>query len=123
MIECDDWDELVSSTYNRPYCLQQQEGCRDRGTLQIEVPNDWEDGFKDVDSIEEVVNGEEMGVSFDAWLSRDPKQKSKDEEWEDDFEITMFWERNFYPDLGFLANDLYKRGELPAGKYLIRIDW
>jgi hypothetical protein len=32
IIEDRDWDDLVSKTYGRIYCLQQQEGCRDRGS-------------------------------------------------------------------------------------------
>jgi len=35
----------------------------------------------------------------------------------------MWWERNFYPDVEMIANDLHKRGILEAGEYVIDIDW
>lgn len=36
--------------------------------------------------------------------------------------INLFWERNFYPDINTLANDLYKKGLIKKGEYLIVID-
>ena len=54
-----------------------------------------------------------MGVSFAAWLVFS-KQAWK---------IAMWWERNFYPDVQMIANDLHSKGLLQAGKYLIDIDW
>lgn len=117
-----DWDNLVENTYGRPYCLQQQDGCKDRGVEYITVPNESYDYANE--TIPEVVNGEEMGVSFKAWLARDPKQKldSKDE-WDREHGIELFWYRNFYPSLEMVANDLYDKGLLPAGEYQIVIDW
>jgi hypothetical protein len=35
----------------------------------------------------------------------------------------MFWERNFYPDTYTVANDLYDKGLIEAGDYIINIDW
>lgn len=35
----------------------------------------------------------------------------------------MWWVRNFYPDVNMVANDLYEKGLLEAGEYLINIDW
>jgi hypothetical protein len=35
----------------------------------------------------------------------------------------MFWDRNFYPNVQMVANDLHKKGLLEAGEYSIRIDW
>lgn len=61
-----------------------------------------------------------MGVSFKAWLERDPNIKLKG----DGAPFTrMWWERNFYPSVEMVANDLYKRGLLKAGEYAIEIDW
>lgn len=34
LIEESDWNNLVSSTYNKIYHLQQQEGCLDRGIIE-----------------------------------------------------------------------------------------
>ena len=38
VIEVQEWDALVEKTYGRKYKLQQQDGCRSRGTLEITVP-------------------------------------------------------------------------------------
>lgn len=71
--------------------------------------------------IPEVVNGEEMGVKFSAWLARDPKQRITGQT--EKYELDLFWKRNFYPDIQTIANDLYKKGLIKAGKYTINIDW
>lgn len=121
-----DWDSLVEETYGRPYCLQQQDGCMDRQQIYIQVPSDdVVDQYEDVTEIPEVVNGEKMGVSFQAWLARDPKKPLSDETWNPGSEssIRLFWERNFYPDLEVIANDLYKKGLIEEGEYYIDIDW
>ena len=118
-VEMRDWDDLVSKTYGRPYSLQQQNGCRDRGTLKITVPglaNDY-----DADSVSEEEDGDDMGVSFKAWLERDPNQPIKDQK--SDWELDLWWSRNFYPDYQMIANDLHDKGLLPAGVYVIDIDW
>ena len=119
MIEVSDWDRLVQETYNRPYSFQQQDDCKERGIFKFTVPTTGYD--YDNDTIPEEINGEEMGVSFKAWLARDPNEWNGDPK--DANYIDMFWERNFYPSLHVLANDLYDKGLLPAGKYAINIDW
>jgi len=120
VIEVGDWDEFVEETYGRRYSFQQQDGCKSRGNGGIDVP---EEDFFDFenDSIPEIVNGEQMGVSFSAWLKRDPKQKMENQKY--DFELDLWWRRNFYPDVSMIINDLHSRGLLPAGKYVINIDW
>lgn len=121
LIEVDDWDELVQKTYGKPYRFQQQNGCQSRGTFDLTIPS--EDAMDEDmnDSIPEEVNGEIMGVKFKTWLARNPKQTAPDmkEQWE----IDLFWARNFYPDIFTVANDLYKRGLIEAGEYVINIDW
>jgi len=76
MIDCQDWDNLVSSTYDKPYCFQQQDGCQSRGIVNLEVPCDWADEQEDEmhDEIPEIINGEVMGVKFQKWLERDTKE-------------------------------------------------
>ena len=121
MIEVDDWDALVVKTYGRPYSFQQQDGCKERGTYTLYVPTKperVEDFYND--TIPEEVNGDEMGVSFKAWLARDPKQKL---DVKDEWELEFFWTRNFYPAIEMVANDLHSKGLLPAGEYIINIDW
>ena len=115
-----DWDNLVVETYGRPYSFQQQDGCKERGTFELTVPNDAVYDFEN-DSVPEVVNGNEMGVSFKAWLARDPKDASAFSDRESS--NTLFWTRNFYPDVQMIANDLYEKGLIEAGDYVIDIDW
>ena len=120
VIDVSDWDDLVVRTYNRPYSFQQQDGCKERQRVHITIPDhpyDYEN-----DSVPEVVNGEEMGVSFKAWLERDPKQPLNSGRG-DTFGLELFWERNFYPDVQMIANDLHTKGLIDAGDYVIDIDW
>lgn len=119
VIESSDWDDVVTKTYGRPYCFQQQNDCQPRGTFDLTVP-DGADDFPN-DTVPEVVNGDEMGVSFAAWLARDPKQPLKDQKY--DHEHDLWWTRNFYPEIQMVANDLHEKGLLPAGDYIINIDW
>ena len=119
IVSVQEWDDLVKKTYGRPYCFQQQDGCQERGTIYLTIP----DGGCDYerDSVPEEVNGEIMGVSFAAWLSRDPKEWKGAPE-DQDF-IELFWHRNFYPDVQMIANDLHVKGLIQEGKYGIEIDW
>lgn len=119
VISVQEWDKLVSETYGRPYAFQQQGGCQSRGVFRILVPGEAED-FKQ-DKIPEVVNGEEMGVSFKAWLARDHKQSLPEDK--EQWAIDLWWHRNFYPEIQTVANDLHSRGVLPAGEYTIDINW
>lgn len=119
LIDVQDWDALVTETYGRPYSFQQQDGCKERQLVPIAVPDEPVD-FEN-DAVAEIVNGDEMGVSFKAWLARDPKTPLKDRD--DTFGLTLWWERNFYPDVRMIANDLYVKGLIEAGDYMINIDW
>lgn len=120
-IELSEWNSLVAKTYRRPYNLQQQDGCMSRGTLRITVPGDASD--YDRETVPENVNDETMGVSFKAWLARDPKQKLSNPEDQEDYCLELWWHRNFYPDVQMVANDLHAKGLLPAGEHTILIDW
>ena len=120
-IDCSELDRIVEEVYGRPYCYQQQEGCRPRGTWDVEVYlNEFEDCFKN-DTIPEIVNGSEMGVSFKAWLARDPKQKIKNQK--QAYQLRLWWERNFYPHLDMVLQDLCKKKVIKEGEYTIIIDW
>ncbi len=119
-IEVNDWDDLVSTTYGRPYSFQQQDGCKSRGTYELTIPSKYVEDYKET-SIPEIVNGKEMGVSFEAWKTRDPKEwTGKDNA---DYVLDLWWTRNFYPSVEVVANDLYERGLIEAGDYVINIDW
>lgn len=119
MIDLSDWDDLIESTYGKPYSFQQQDGCKERGTYEFSVPTDWDDDFEN-DSVPDKINGEEMGVSFKAWLTRDPEEWNGKDSY---YSKSLFWSRNWYPDIQTVANDLYAKGLLPAGEYVIDIDW
>lgn len=114
-----DLDALVVKTYGRPYCFQQQEGCRDRGTHFIAVPTEPED--YEATSVPEIVNGDEMGVSFAAWLARDPDAPIGERQ--EEYVIELWWERNFYPHQSMVLNDLHARGLLAPGEHVLIVDW
>jgi len=120
IISVQDWDELVQKTYGRIYSFQQQDGCKDRGIFRFSVPNSETFDFEN-NSIVEQVNGPEMGVSFKAWLERDPKRKIPNQQY--DWELDLFWQRNFYPEFQMIANDLCAKGFIEPGNYIIEIDW
>jgi len=122
LIKLSDWEKLVSETYNRLYNFQQQDGCKDRGTVYFSVPTEEPEDYEN-DTVPEVVNHPDMGVSFKAWLERDPKKKLENKEDKDNFSLNLWWSRNFYPHLDMVVNDLHKRGLLDAGEYGIEIDW
>lgn len=120
MIAVSDWDKLVSTTYKKPYSFQQQNGCQPRGIFHLTIPTEYTCDGEMNDEIPEIINGEEMGIKFEKWLERDPNQPV---DGRTDCAISMWWERNFYPDIHTVANDLYKKGLIDAGKYVIEINW
>ena len=105
-----EWDELVIKTYGKPYCFQQQDDCKPRGIHGLTVPFNPADDFKN-NKLPFKINGSKMGVSFQAWKNCTHKYQK------------IFWERNFYPHLQMVANDLYAQGIIQAGEYQIEIDW
>ena len=121
ILDCFEFDKLVTRTYGKRYCFQQQDDCKDRGTEYFSVPHPSPNEEEMHDEIPEKVNGDQMGVKFPVWLARDPKQPLKGQN--HDYELELFWERNFYPDFGTLVNDLHSKGLLKAGEYGICIDW
>lgn len=120
VITVSDWDDLIMSTYGKKYSFQQQDDCKSRGMFYFTVPYDDNYDYPR-QTVPEVINGEMMGVSFDAWIARDPKTWHGDPK--DKTFLDMFWERNFYPHVSTLINDLYQKGILKSGDYAIDIDW
>lgn len=121
-ISVQDWDKLVEETYGRRYSFQQQDGCKERQHWKITVPVVDPEDYEN-DTIPEVVNGKEMGVSFKAWLERDPKQLLNNPGDQESWSLGLWWDRNFYPHVDMIINDLYQKGLLEAGEYDIKIDW
>lgn len=122
VIDVSDWDQLVTETYGRPYNFQQQDGCKPRGREYLTVHSNPDDVWEyDNETVPEIVNHDEMGVTFSAWLARDPKQPLPGRE--DRFGLELWWDRNFYPTAEAIAHDLFKRGLIEEGDYVIDIDW
>jgi hypothetical protein len=120
VVNVEDWDSLVEATYGRVYSLQQQAGCKERGIEYFKVPVNSPEDYE-CTTIPEEINGRKMGVSFATWSSREPLT------WEgnpdDRGYLDLFWKRNFYPCLEVVAQDLYIKGLIPQGDYVITIDW
>jgi len=128
MIDLGDWDDLVSETYGKIYSFQQQDGCQSRGVVRITIPAEAYEEEEMNDEIPFEINGEEMGVKFQVWLDTTIEDvNAKFEEINGKPECyagqnSLFWERNFYPNLQTVANDLHKKGLIEAGEYSIDID-
>ena len=113
MISDSEWDEFVKSVYGKPYCFQQQDGCKERGVFEFSVPGStWDYENNSIESSDS--DNDEMGVSFQAWIDTNHLEMP----W-----CEMYWERNFYPDVSMIINDLYKKGYIEEGDYCISIDW
>lgn len=120
-IDVQDWDRLVSDTYNKPYFFQQQDGCKSRG---VEIIDSREDHAKDFENttLPFIVNGDEMGVAFETWLTTNPEDTKKHFK-NDGFSNDLFWDRNFYPHVSMILIDLCNKKLMEPGQYQIKIDW
>lgn len=114
-------DALVTKVYGRTYAFQQQDDCKDRGTHHVSVPVKNPEDYSN-NSVPEVINGNKMGVSFEAWLARTPTEWHGNKK-EAGAYLYLFWARNFYPSLDMVVNDLHAKGHLKTGEYVIEIDW
>lgn len=123
VIDLQHWNNFIQTIYGKPYNFQQQDGCKEKQAFSLDIPSKFSNDEQMNDSIPEVVNGKEMGVKFDVWVARDPEQKLSNPKSQNSWSISLWWERNFYPDIYTLANDLYKKGLIEAGEYIIDIDW
>ena len=122
IIDSFDLDDLVLETYGKPYCFQQQDGCKDRGTEHISIPVKNSYDFENT-SLPFEINGDDMGVSFETWLNTTPEEIN--DKYPEDYrgQNDLWWERNFYPNIDMIVNDLYNKGLIKEGEYLIEIDW
>jgi hypothetical protein len=107
VIDLRDWDQLVKDTYGKEYSFQQQDGCRERQQYYIEIPSKWTND----DTMPDEPSKNEQGVKFSVWLEENPSWSRLD--------II----RNFYPDVETLANDLFDKGLIEEGVYVIDVDW
>jgi len=117
LISLQEWNKLVREVYGKPYDFQQQDGCKAKGVVWEECPSEGYDYEKS--EIPLKVNGDEMGVSFKTWLETPADIKWFEDAWDDE----LFWERNFYPSIDMIINDLHEKGFIPEGDFGIEIDW
>lgn len=122
LIEESDFSKFVQETYGRPYCFQQQDGCRSRGVFWITVPSKYaeqaEKEMNDCD-FEDTVR-DTSGVKFNIWLKQEVRPDIYEPEiWNE----RKKWHRNFYPNIDTLLNDMHSKGLIEAGSYVINIDW
>lgn len=135
-----EFSDLVSEVYGRPYRLQQQGDCYAQDSI-IEITATEEDYPDDWVPYEDE-------ITLEKWLSADPNapirnprydqyrelalqhpgkgyEKLEKDEWEGPGTTThdLYWEREFYPPLEDLVNDLCKKGKIPAGDYVIHVWW
>lgn len=101
------FSRYVTNHYGRPYHLQQQGDMMGQEvSTRFTVP-DPEDGEWE---------GMEAPTLVD-WLKATPPTDEHDRT-----EI-LRWERDYYPQLGAVVNDLHTKGLLDAGEYLIYAEW
>lgn len=127
IIDVSEWNALVEQVYKRPYNFQQQDGCKERGLEYFTVPVEFDDSYLP-ETVPEKVNYPDMCVRFSAWLTRSPTKPITEAEEQKSagskgWLTRLWWERNFYPNIQMVANDLHAKGFLEAGKYAIDIDW
>lgn len=125
VVQVQDWDRLVREIYGKPYSFQQQDGCKERGTFNITIPYQYADD-EDSDMHDDIpfrINGDVMGVKFQKWLSTTEEEINAEHPERYRGANGLFWERNFYPSVYKLANDLHEKGLIDAGDYIINIDW
>lgn len=117
-----EWDKLVNETYGKPYELQQQNDCYENGSIiEFEVPFSSSEPYSKFENatLPYKINGEEMGVSLESWTTTDEDSFP----YKDKYDKGFWYERNFYPHYEEIANDLYNKGLLQAGSYVIDISW
>lgn len=76
-----------------------------------------------VDDIPFEINGSIMGVKFKTWLNTTEEYINSKNPETSTCQNRLFWNRNFYPDIYTVANDLHSKGLIDAGEYSIQIDW
>lgn len=123
LIESYELDKFIEKIYGKPYSFQQQAGCIERGIHNIEIIGEKYESSDDLpDTVKEEINGDDMCVSFESWLKTDPSEHKERNGWSD-WEVKLFWARNFYPCLEDVMEDLCKKGHIKPGQYTINVDW
>lgn len=123
LIDLHDWDELVQQTYGKPYRFQQQDGCQSRGLFRFSVPSESEPEDFENKTLPFKINGEKMGIEFNTWLNTTVDDMNTAHPERHSGQNNTFWERNYYPSIDMVINDLFNKGLIEEGDYAINIDW
>lgn len=121
-IEVQDWDNLVRETYGKLYSFQQQDGCQNRGTVDLYISKEEVEDYYP-ETIPYKINGNIMGVKFETWLNTNVEDIDNNHPENTPSSNRLYWHRNFYPNIEVLANDLCKKGLIEEGQYVLHIDW
>ena len=97
-----EFSQLVEDTYGRPYKLQQQgDMLHQESMVRLSVPGEVFDHWQ--------------ATTLEEWVAAEyPSPK---------FDYDFQWEREFYPQLEEVANDLHERGLLDEGEYVLHVWW
>lgn len=99
-----DFSRYVTEHYGRPYNLQQQgDMLAQEASVRFTVPSPYAE--------------DDMPVSLADWIAATPPTDPSD------YREKMRWERDYYPNLETVANDLHTKGLLDAGDYIMYAWW
>lgn len=102
------FSKYVSELYGRPYQLQQQGDMLAQESsvaLIVPEPEDWNENPSLAEWLA-ATPPEEQGLGLSELLNEE-----------------MRWERQYYPSLEAVGNDLHARGLLDVGYYIIHVSW
>lgn len=110
-----DFSKYVSEHYGRPYRLQQQgDMMAQEASIRFSVPpTDWYD--------ENPTLAEWQAATPPA--AERPDFTTDREGWQKHLDDQLRWDRDYYPDLETVVKDLYEKGLLDAGDYIIYAWW
>lgn len=132
IVNVSDWDKLVKETCDKPYSFKQQDGCQNRRIYKITIPSELNNSIPDKNMYDKT------GITWCIWLKskltpnliKRYLHRVKFALWlehsvigTDDLAIGIFWNTNLYPDIFTITNDMYEKGLIKKGDYLININW
>lgn len=106
-----EFSELVREVYGRPYQFQQQEFMGQKTYYEFSVPaHPLGDHYK--------------AVPFQEWLEATPPGPAEPGKFDSElFTEGLRWEREFYPEMEEIVNDLHQKGLIDPGEYALHIWW
>lgn len=103
------WNNFVRKVYGVPYDISVQEI---EDSFEFTVPIRGAEDYQN-ESYDDIRKKGENGVKFGVWASTKPVGVEKDSA------EMQNWEMEFYPCFDMLVNDLFTRGLLPMGNYVM----